>query len=483
MPDILIKPYDAAYMQIKAVPHVAMEMSEYFTFEVPNAKFSYKFKMGWDGKIKLFNPLSGMLYAGLTEHVKLFASDRGYSVESLIPAPPVFSEDKLTKFIDFIDPKYEVRDYQFSAFAKGINDQRGIFISPTASGKSFIIYLMARLLNELQKPVLIIVPTTALVTQMKADFLDYNRDRSLPIHTISDGSEKKVAPITIATWQSIYKLQKPFFANFGGIIGDEVHTFKATSLKSIMEKATQTYYRVGLTGTLDGSETNRLTLEGLFGPVNQVTTYDRLLEDGHIVKPIIKVVLFHYSKQTKSAMRKAKKDDGQKGYAIETEYIVRHDRRNAAIASLVKSLKGNVLVLFNRVDKHGIPLHNMFQAEMPNRSHHLIHGKVDTDDREEIRQILEMETNAVAACSYQTFGTGINVKNLHHLVYAGPPGKSIVRVLQSIGRGLRVHDTKDKFTIWDLADDLPSSIKHLESRINIYNSVGFDFTIHERNLE
>lgn len=474
------------FLRVKCDRDIHEEIYQYFTFEVPNARHmpNHVSKGGWwDGKMHLYDKRSSRILSGLAERIKQFASDRDYNIVSFLPSPKVFSEEQLTEFINFIKPKYEVRDYQFTAFRLAVNDSRGLFISPTASGKSYIIYLTTQFLRGITEGnVLIIVPTTGLVKQMKSDFLDYNLGKALPIHTIMEGAKKEVAPITIATWQSIYKMPKPWFSQFKCIIGDEVHLFKATSLKSIMEKADQTPYRIGLTGTLDGTLTNQLVLEGQFGRTHTVTDYQTLQDEGHIVKPKVKVLAFQYDKPTRSIFFDTCKD-----FAQEVQFLVQNQARNKNILHLTSALKGNILVLFNSIE-HGEFLYRIFKEKFKDRPVYLIHGKIDADERERIRHAIESDDNAIAVCSYGTFSTGVNVKKLHHLIYAGPLGKSMIRLLQSIGRGLRVHDSKSIVTIWDLVDDLTYrkrknfGLKHLMDRINIYDSVGFEYQIITRNV-
>ena len=163
------------------------------------------------------------------------------------------------------------------------------------------------------------------------------------------------------------------------------------------------------------------------------------------------------------------------------EYIVTHERRNNLIKNLVNDIDGNTLVLFNYVERHGIPLYDLLNSNVT-RPVHLVHGGVDTEDREEIRELTEVSDNSIIVASYGTFSTGINIKNLHNVIFASP-SKSRVRNLQSIGRVLRKGENKSQATLYDIADDISKNsfrnytLKHLIERVKVYNEEQFDYEI------
>ena len=476
---IILSKVNEVYLKVNSEPSVVQELSDHLTFMVPGAKFSpaYKNKF-WDGKIRLLNSLTGLTYAGLVKEISEFASVRNYDIEidPELQSGELLDDSELDQHISNLS-KISPRDYQRLAFNIAITSDRAIFLSPTASGKSLIIYLIAcYYLSILRKQrVLVIVPTVSLVLQMKKDFEEY-AGKSLDIHSITAGVDKvTTSPVVVSTWQSIFKMPKDWFKQFGCVIGDEVHLFKATSLKSIMEKLVDCKYRFGFTGTLDGSLTNRITLEGLFGSVKQVTTSTELMNQGHIAELKIKALVLQHDKDTRKLSRKFT-------YHDEIDFIVRHEKRNKFIRNLTLSLDGNTLVLFQFVDKHGKVLYDMMKVKTPDRKIFFVHGGVEGDDRERIRGIVETESNAIIVASYGTFSTGINIRNLHSVVLASP-SKSRVRILQSIGRGLRKGDSKDTMTLYDIADDMRVgthtnfTLQHFMERINIYSSEGFEFKI------
>lgn len=477
---IRVTKFNDVHIKLHCDASVAYELNEYFTFSVPGARFSPAFKNKmWDGKIRLFHLMRQTLYVGLLEKVKQFAKDRGYQL----------TYDNLSDFRENVFPlaaaeqhvadseiSITPRDYQYEAFVHAIRKKRAILLSPTASGKSLIIFLITSYL--IAKKVLIIVPTTGLVHQMASDFEDYGCPPDI-IHKIFSGQEKATnAFITITTWQSIYKLPAKWFDQYGCVIGDEAHTFKAKCLVEIMEKLTKCEYRYGFTGTLDGTQTNKLVLEGLFGPVKTVTTTAQLMEQKTVAQMTIKAIVLSYPDEIRQTLANRKP---KLLYKEELLYLMQKKSRSKFIANLVSSLPNNTLLLFNNID-HGKMLMQMIQANDPSRKVFFVYGGVEGLEREQIRKYVEENKNVIVVASYKTFATGTNIKNLHNVVF-GSPSKSRIRVLQSIGRGLRTSSEKSEAMLYDVADDMSwksyqnHTIKHFAERIQMYNQEKFDYKI------
>ena len=335
-----------------------------------------------------------------------------------------------------------------------------------------MIYSIVRYFVEKGKNTLIIVPTTSLVENMYKDFEDYGWDVGSFCHKIYAGKERETnSQVIITTWQSIYKLPRKYFERFSVVIGDEAHQFKSKSLVSIMTKLADAKYRYGFTGTLDGSQTHKWVLEGLFGPSYKIIKTEELMKKGHVATLDINVLLLKHSPNKFET------------FEDEIQYIIGHNRRNNFIKNLALDLNGNTLILYSRVEAHGQPLFDLInKSKTGNRQVFFVHGGVETEDRENIRAITERENNAIIVASYGTFSTGINIKNLHNVIFASP-SKSRIRNLQSIGRVLRKGDRKLKATLYDIADDISYNkrknytLNHLIERIKIYNQENFNYDI------
>ena len=489
--DIVCRLKDYSMLEVDVDAGLGAELSDYFSFYVPGYKFmpAYKNKV-WDGKIKLFNRMTGELSAGLYTHLLKFAAQRSYVVDTEEsrygwPLPPQQPLQHMSDLLADEALPFQPRDYQADALETALTRTRAILLSPTGSGKSFIIYLLLKywlqyLTDGVRYPhagrVLIIVPTTSLVEQMYADFKSYGQ-REEGMHRIYSGKDKNTdKAIIISTWQSIYKYPKKWFEQFGMVIGDECHGFKSKSLSSIMNKATEAKYRFGMTGTLDGTLTHKLVLEGLFGPVYNVTTTKALQDDNTLADLDIKVLLLNYSKEVR-------KDFGKQTYQDEINFIIGHDGRNKFIRNLALSADGNTLVLYNRVADHGKPLFDLISSKAEEgRKVFFVSGDTATSDREAIRKIVEKQKNAIIVASLGTFSTGINIRNLHNIVFASP-SKSQIKVLQSIGRGLRQSEDGRTTRLYDVADDLHwgkrnnFTLMHSAERVKIYEKQQFNYEI------
>ena len=481
MGHLIISKKDEVYHHVKADSHIYYELADLFTFEVPGAKFSPAYrKKYWDGKIRLFNIKKEEIYIGLLEKILDFCEQHKYTYEFVdneqygtpFELDKTLSKEGVKGYMTAIS-KYKPRDYQIDGVYDALRHRRRLLLSPTASGKSLMIYSLVRYYIDKHQKILLVVPTTSLVEQMYKDFEDYGWDSSSYCHRIYSGKEKtNELPVTITTWQSIYNLPKKWFEKFGVVIGDEAHQFKSKSLISIMTKLLDTKYRFGFTGTLDGSETHKWVLEGLFGSVYKIIKTDELMKKGHVATLDINVLLLKHPPQKFEV------------FEDEVQYIIGHNRRNNFIKNLALDLKGNTLILYARVEGHGQPLYELINSNnlLENRHVFFIHGGVDTETREKVRTITEKENNAIIVASYGTFSTGINIKNLHNVIFASP-SKSRIRNLQSIGRVLRKGDNKTKATLYDIADDISYksrknyTLNHLIERIKIYNEENFNYDI------
>lgn len=494
---IIVRKANESLLHIECDRGIASELSEYFSFEAPGARFmpSVKNKV-WDGKLRFFNLRNNTLPVGHYLHLHKFCKDRGYKITKVETefGLPLESRnidiDHLNAWIDSLQltaygEDITVHDYQIDAIYQALRYQRKLFLSPTSSGKSLIIYLVVRYILEFLRhdpslAVLIVCPTTNLIHQMVEDFKDYSTKNGWNVdkHTakIMAGLPKDPsADIVVSTWQSIYKQSPAVFARYYALIGDEVHQHKAACIGQIATKCTNAKYKIGMTGTLDGEETNQMNLEGLFGNIVSVTTTKELQDRGIVARLNIKCLNLQYPENIRKAM-------ARKEYQEEISFLCASPIRNGFIVNLVSRQTKNTLVLFNFVDKHGKILFNMLKEAMPERDIFFVSGKIESEERNTIRKIMEKKDNAVVVASYGTFSTGVNIRNLHNVVMASPT-KSRIRNLQSIGRGLRITTGKEECNLFDISDDLSYkawqnyTLKGFIHRTDIYVGEGFDYKL------
>ena len=475
--DVEISKVNEVYIRVSCQRDIAQEISDHFTFLVPGHTFvpAYRKKL-WDGKIRLFNVMNHLLYYGLLEHLCKFLYLRNYKtkfVDDFNTELVILTHDDLPKL------PVEIRDYQLNAINHALTNHSSLHLSPTASGKSLIIYILVR---YLKLKTLILVPTTSLVSQMYNDFREYGWDVANNCHTVFAGRDKgSELPVIISTWQSIYKMQQKYFEQYELVIGDESHGFKSKSLTAIMTKCINAKYRIGTTGTLDGTQTHKLVLEGLFGKVHKVTTTKKLIDQKHLSPFTINALVYIHPDSICHNLKGI-------NYQEELEYLISSEARNKYIVNLTIGLERNTLLLFRFVEKHGQLLYDMIKENTNDRKIFFVYGGTDTDTREQIRAIVESERNAVIVASYGVFSVGVNIRNLHNIIFASP-SKSRIRNLQSIGRGLRLSDKKEIATLYDIADDLKFknkknyTLEHFEERVKTYKEENFPLATYHIQLK
>lgn len=470
-----IEKYNEALIRIVTDDRgILHEVSEHFSFYAEGYRFmpSFRNKM-WDGKIRIFDYRSQVLPIGLTLELINFLRARKYDPkidEKLIP----HSYNDVSNFIDNLDLRSDAGkrikpfDYQKKAIIDAIANEKIILVSPTGSGKSLMIYILIRFFQSInpESKVCVIVPTVGLVEQMSKDFADYSQndidfDAKTEIHKIYSGKEreKEGSRVVISTWQTAIKLHQSWFNEFVMVVGDEAHLFKAKSLNIIMRRFENAKFRIGTTGTLDDIQCHEWILKGHFGPPIFVAKTHKLISDGVLSKMSICVHHLKYSAEKYKKEFKTKTD-----YQKEIDFIVENEARMKFVYDLATKQKGNTLILFRYVEKHGKKLHEYF-IKNKRKNVYFIHGGVSVDDRENVRLRVEKHNDAIITASLGTFSTGINIRNLHNIIIVSPL-KSKITLLQSIGRGLRKADNQQALIVHDIIDDLTMGRKTANYTLN-----------------
>lgn len=488
--DVIIKNVDETYIKVDCDYGITQELYDKFRFRAEGFQFSPKYKKGyWDGYINLFSISTRKIYRGLADEVIKYCEKNGYSYQyEGYSFDTEMTREKVIEFAQSLNLDITPHYFQIDALIHALTMRRSLVLSPTGSGKSLIIYVMIRyMIDVLGYKGMLVVPKVSLVEQMYTDMKDYakltNWDIESTCQRIYEGQDKIYnKPLTITTWQSVYTQKPPFFASYDFIIVDETHQCKAKSLIHIVSSMVNAKYRLGLTGTLDGKLMNQLTIQGLFGSIKQVATTAKLMEEGYLAKFKIKALLLKYDPIECEYVKSLK-------YQAEIDYLTQHPRRNGFIANLALSTDNNTLVLFSRIE-HGKQLVKTIRKQLEKngdeRNVYLIYGAVDVDVREEIRKKFEDEKNAIIVASSGVFSVGVNIKNLYNIIFAHP-SKARIRTLQSIGRGLRLHEGKTT-TLFDIADDMRykkyinTTLTHFDERIKIYNSENFEFKVLKINM-
>jgi superfamily II DNA or RNA helicase len=472
-----------------------------FEKEVANAKWDPRVKKGWwNGKISYFKS-NRYLPAGLWNEVVELS--RTYNFDLRIDG----IERKFDKNVslesvqEWVKEKWEgakmqPRDYQIDTAFNIIKYQNCLAELATSAGKTLITYMTIAYLLETGKSrkVLMIVPTVDLVVQGTEDFYQYNEEScrlKLDIQQIFAGSViREKSNVVIGTYQSLVKKDKTYFDEFDTVIVDETHKAKSTSIKSILEKCENATRKFGLSGTIPKPGTlDRLTLMAYTGPVISNIRADFLIEKGHITPCEVYVIEMDYAtNEVKEAFRtlfQRSEEDRKRLLNMEQNYAIQSEERLEFITDLILKNKKNSLVLFYRIE-YGQKIYNRLREKTSRRVLY-IDGGIDKDVREHYREDLEDGEGKIMIASYGTFSTGINVKNIH-TVYLTESFKSEVIIRQSIGRGLRKHEDKDKLVIVDFVDDyrVPRFqnylYKHSIARQAIYTDQNFPYSIKKVDL-
>lgn len=479
--EVFIERFNRLDCKIHCDSGIAYEIWERFSFFVSGYKFMPKFKSGaWDGRVKLFDIRNRSFPIGLLDQLVDFLKESEYTYvvdpKLLEVVPP--DEDVIMDV--WSKAKYKPRKHQFMAVMKAARKKNLLVLSPTGSGKSLIIYALVRyFLETMEGDILITVPSTQLVEQLFSDFEDYQTDGwevEMDVHRLYGGKEKETKKrVVLSTWQSVFKKSPEWFSRFNAYICDEAHQADGSSISNIIKKLPDCEFRIGLTGTLDGSKMHELEMMSRFGDIYRATTTQELMDAGELARLKINCLHLLHESVPKKKMT----------YQEEIDFIIKNERRNMMLCDVALSQEGNVLMLFNFIEKHGTVIFDILSEKCERNGKKLfyIDGSVSALEREKIRQTLEKNTNCILLATYGTLSTGTNIKNLDVLMFCHP-FKAQIRNLQSIGRALRVTNEKTKATLIDFGDDFQYTSKksntlfdHFVHRLQLYKNEGFEYKI------
>lgn len=487
---IIKKNESTVFLQI-ANPIIEKEIKRYFAVKSANYRFSPLFKQGiWNGDIQFMNA-ENEISIGLIEKVFEFAKIGRYGVECCFDRFNNINKNEFIEFVNYLNLPFPVRDYQLdAAYQACCKKHLNIHIS-TAGGKSLVIYIICRFLEYQKKKTLIIVPNLNLIEQMYSDFKNYGWNVSDKCYRLYSGKEKFFdRAVTISAWQTIYTDKNKvngnsIFSLFDCLIIDEAHGAKGTSIKGIATKCSNAQYRFGFSGTYpDSSTADWFSIVGATGPIQTFATYKSLQENEQISQLKIYSIILQYDKQFKLDLYKQAHSD----YNTQNDLIYGNPKRNLFLLDLTQKLNENVLLLFTKKEAHGYKVRELFQEKLKDKILLYIDGDVPIQEREDIRVLLENNNNVVLLATYATLSAGWSVNNLHHIIFASSY-KSQVKVLQSIGRALRLHKNKVEAKLYDISDDcsfidkfnkirfINFSIKHLKERYEIYSKENFSYKV------
>jgi superfamily II DNA or RNA helicase len=475
-----------------------LELTEYFATRVPGFQFHPKFKARiWDGYYRFYTSYRGTLPLGLLYLARKFVIDNGYTsnVDDVLAAQvdSSLSHEQAKQFISTVklNPQFVVRDYQLESISSSLRFRRGIILSPTGSGKSLVIYLIIRyLLDVKHQRVLLIVPNISLVEQMWSDFEEYGwKERDKRSSILYSGKEMQTKELLISTWQSVYKRPPEFFESFGALLLDECHTVaKSVSIAELCKKCVNANYRVGFTGTLPPERIDHLTVQSYLGPQLFSSTSSEMIDKGILSQAVVASLILRYPEHIVEEMKRT-------SYEEEEQFVTSTPLRMQVFDFIFSHTpKGeNFLVLCQKIE-HLKAIEKYLETKLSDEySLYVIYGEVSAKEREAIRKLTDERSNVIIIGTHATMSTGINIKRLHNVIFASSY-KSKVKVLQSVGRGLRLHSSKERLILWDVVDDLSWMstrgtkkrnylLHHFSERVRFYKEQGFRIVTHQLQLK
>lgn len=486
---ITVRKINEVYLKLKTTKSIEMDLYGFFAEFAENYIFHPKVKLGyWDGRIRHYDKVNSLLPIGLLPKLSKYCRENSIELEYDFDVSEMFSditEDSLYDFYDEIIPKDSdmyPRDYQHNTIFKSLNNKRGICRLATSAGKSFIQYLICRKLLKEDRKILFIVPNISLVEQMYSDFLSYGFDdiNSYVCKLHSQVKRETInfnLPILLTTWQSLQGKKPSFFENYDSLIIDEGHLSSGNTIQSICKYCVNCDFRIGLTGTMPTNKATEQTIISMLGPIIYDVTTRELIDRGFASDVVINNVLLKYDNSFKV----------NRTYDEEMKFVTTYKPRLKVLNKIIDdSTKGhNTLILVHKIDHLEETYKYLIDTYGDKFSVYKIFGEIKATERETIRKKMESEGNVLLVATYSTLSTGWSVKRLHNIIFYSSY-KSKIKILQSIGRGLRKHDSKESMTLWDVVDDLRYKygnkevdnyiFKHFKARKTYYEEQGFNFT-------
>ena len=457
MTNVILSKINESFFEVDADFDVLQELHARYAAYKSGYQYSQAYKdRRWDGKKHFFNTIANSLpYGFLTDVIEYCKScNYQYELKGIEESDIVrqIDEKKYKECIEYFmrNSGKTIRDYQDEAVHAALTHRRGILLACTGSGKSLMIYNIVRSLRkEGYKHVLIIVPTIPLIYQMNDDLRDYGYDNADDELTIQGDGHKadEDKPVLISTWESLQHKESEYFEKFDAVIVDETHGARAMKLFGILQHCTKAKVKLGCTGTLPTDPLDQMTIQANLGKVIYELKSKVLIDKGVLTPIRIANIFAKYPPEFVQANK-------SRSYQEEVKVVEEYPGRNNVLENIIthRPITNNIIILVNHV-KHLKDVIAWLQKKFPDRKVESISGAVKGKVRNDIRKNLNDEDGTIVVATYQTMSTGVNIPKLHDVIlYAN--SKSKITVLQTIGRGLRKHETKNKVILWDIIDDL-----------------------------
>jgi superfamily II DNA or RNA helicase len=369
------------------------------------------------------------------------------------------------------------RDYQEEAVLAAIKNKSGVIVLPTSAGKTLVIALLVKSIQAQHDcKTLILVPDIQLVAQTYSDFLEYGIPEEEITKWTGSIEPNKNAKIVISNAQILLseKQDLSLLKDIKLLVIDEVHKIRyGNKINKVVEQI-PALFRYGLTGTLPDNKIDQWNIFGKIGRVIYFKQSADLREQKYISQVHVAALKLNYSNVPQFTIPSMHNPTA--GYEEEITWLQTNKFRNEIITKLVNKQDKNTLIMVDRI-AHGEELLKVLQANTTKQVH-FVHGAVEIEEREMIRKLMEEQDNVACIAISKIFSTGINIKNLHNIVFAAI-GKARIKIIQSIGRSLRKHASKKRATIFDIWDNLRYGNKHVVERLALYDREQIPYSVTE----
>lgn len=456
MSDLIIEKVNSSCVHLVCEDGLSHRFYNVFSAYAPGYRFNPRFKLHvWDGKVRCYNSITQILPIGLLNNLLIWCDQHKieYSLQGFDkPLRDNIDKAELEKQMNsYITAGFQARDYQVNAVHAALTNRRGVLLSCTGSGKSLMIYTFLRYLldNKDVHRAILIVPSVSLVEQMFSDFRDYGWD-DLEDHVEMLYSGKKPTfkkEILISTWQSLEKEDPEFFEVYDACVVDECHQAKCNVVTRLLKLMHNAEYKIGTSGTLPTEISEQLQINSVIGNVLFELKSCELIARGYLTKLNIAAIFLKYPLSFIE-------ENKERTYPEEVKMVEEYPNRNKVLNFIIDhtSPMNNMLILVNHRN-HLKDVEDYLHKNYPEKKVSIITGDVKAKVREKIRVGIEDEDGTILLATYQTMSTGVNIPKLHAIMLFSN-SKSRIKVLQSIGRGLRKHNSKNKVIIYDIVDDL-----------------------------
>jgi superfamily II DNA or RNA helicase len=474
----IIVDYDSGRKKGVLITDYLSIIREHFSIEDKDQAFKRRFSVGYRPATRKYaiTP-QGRFDTRLLFSIIDFLKDQNIPFEleitdkfkEAIKSPPLQKE--------LVRLNIPLRDYQEESVLEALSYKSGIILLPTSAGKTLVIAtLVSSILKQHNFKTLILVPNIQLVTQTHSDFIEYGipeNDVTMWTGNHVPNMEAKIFVSNVQILQS-EKQDLSLLKQIGLLIVDEVHVCKKSNLINKILDQIPAVYRFGFTGTLPDNNLDQWNIFGKFGKViYKKKSYD-LREQNYITQVVVAVLKLFYQNLPKFSQKSI--TNPVQAYEEEIQFLQTNSFRNSIIIKLVNKVDKNTLILVDRII-HGEELLRVLQTHTTKQVY-FVHGNVEVEEREKIRTLMEEQDDIVCIAISKIFSTGINIKNLHNIIFAAI-GKAKIKIIQSIGRTLRKHSSKKRATIFDIWDNLKYGNNHIMERLSLYDEEKIPYTITE----